>query len=196
MVRHGDTELNSAERYWGATDVGLSEAGLRQAERLRDRLSTERIGAIYSSNLRRAVVTAETIASRHRSGIIACAEIRETDFGQLEGLTFAEISQRYPGVAELWRERSPKLVFPGGERLGGFDRRVGQFAERLKEHAAEDTVLVVAHSGSLRLLMCHLLGIGLEHRWQFRLDLASLSMLETYPEGAIISRLNDVSHLG
>ena len=87
LVRHGDTELNSAERYWGNTDVKLSDAGFRQAERLRDRLATERIDAIYSSELRRASATAEIIASSHRLHVIICAELREMNFGELEGLT-------------------------------------------------------------------------------------------------------------
>jgi len=195
LVRHGDTELNSAQRYWGQTDVELSAAGLGQAERLRDRLATERIDAIYSSDLSRALTTAESIASNHRLEIITCAELREMNFGELEGLTFSEISQRYPEVTELWLKRSPKLKCPGGESLEEFNRRVVQFTTRLEKHEPQETILIVAHSGSLRSLMCHLMDIRLERRWQFRLTFASLSILETYPEGAILHLLNEVSHL-
>jgi len=195
LVRHGDTESNSAERYWGNTDVKLNDAGFRQAERLRDCLAADRIEAIYSSDLSRASTTAEIIASKHGVDVIICAELREMNFGELEGLTFNEISQLHPEVTELWRQRSHKLKFPGGESVDEFNSRVSQFVSRLKKHAPQETILIVAHSGSLRSLMCHLLGIGLERRWQFRLDLASLSILETYPEGAILSLLNDVSHL-
>ena len=195
LVRHGDTELNSAERYWGNTDVSLSDAGFRQAERLRDRLAAERIDAIYSSDMSRASTTAEVIASSHELDVIICAELREINFGELEGLTFNEISQLHPEVTELWRQRSYKLKFPGGESVDEFNSRVSQFVSRLKNHAPQDTVLIVAHSGSLRSLICYLLSIDSERRWQLRLDLASLSILETYPEGAIISLLNDISHL-
>ena len=195
LVRHGDTELNSAERYWGSTDVKLSDAGFRQAERLRDRLATERFDAIYSSDLRRASATAEIIASSHRLDVITCAELREINFGELEGLTFNEISRLYPELAELWLQRSPRLKYPGGESVDEFNSRVSQFVGRLKKHALQETILIVAHSGSLRSLMCHLLGIGAERWWQFRLDLASLTILETYPAGAILNLLNDVSHL-
>ncbi len=195
LVRHGDTELNSAERYWGSTDVKLSDAGFRQAERLRDRLATERIDAIYSSELRRASATAEIIASSHRLDVITCAELREMNFGKLEGLTFNEISRLYPEVSELWLQRSPKLKYPGGESVDEFNSRVSQFVGRLKTHAPQETILIVAHSGSLRTLLCHLLGVGVERRQQFRLNLASLTILDTYPQGAILSLLNDVSHL-
>ena len=196
LVRHGDTELNSAERYWGHSDVKLSATGLRQAERLRDRLTAERIDAIYSSDLRRASVTAETIGSRHRLEVVICSELREVNFGKLEGLTFEEISQLYPEVTKLWVEGNPELKYPGGESLNGFNKRVSDFASRLEKHALEETILIVAHSGSLRTLMCQLLGIELRYRRQFRLDLASLSILETYSQGAILSLLNDVCHLG
>jgi len=196
LVRHGDTELNSAERYWGQTDVELSAAGLSQAERLRNRLAIEKIAAVYSSDLRRASVIAETIASRHQLAVITCPELREINFGELEGLTFDEISQLYPEVTKLWVERSTKLKYPGGESLDEFSNRVSQFVGRLQKHGEEETILIVAHSGVLRNLICHLLGIDLQHWRQFRLDLASLSILETYQRGAILSLLNDVSHLG
>ncbi len=194
LVRHGDTELNSAERYWGWTDVKLSAAGLRQAERLRSRLAVEKIDAIYSSGLERASVTAKIIASRHQLEVVACAELREVNFGQLEGLTFSEISQLYPEVAKLWEERSLK-EYPGGDNLSKFSNRVGKFLSRLEKHTAEETILIVAHAGVLRTLIFQLLDMDMRHRWQIRLDLASLSILETNERGAVLSLLNDVSHL-
>ncbi len=196
LVRHGDTKLNSAERYWGQTDVKLSAAGIRQAERLCERLASEKIGTIYSSDLKRASATAEIIASRHQLEVITCAELREINFGELEGLKFSEISQLYPEVAKLWAERSPELKYPGGESLDEFSNRVSRFLDRLGNHNLELTILIVAHSGILRTLVCQLLGMELRHRWRLRLDLASLSIVETYPQGVILSLLNDVSHLG
>ena len=195
LVRHGDTELNSAERYWGRSDVKLSAAGIEQAEKLCDRLAVEKIDAVYSSDLERALVTAEIIASSHQLAVITCAELREVNFGQLEGLTFSEISQLYPEVAKLWAERSTKLKYPGGESLVKFNNRVSKFLSRLDKHAVDETILVVAHAGVLRTLVCQLLSIDPQRRWQIRLDLASLSIMETHQQGAILSLLNDVSHL-
>lgn len=195
LVRHGDTTLNSAERYWGRVDVELSPAGLIQAESLRDRLATQKIDFIYSSDLQRALVTARTIASKQRVKVITCAELREIDFGEFEGLTFAEISQRYPESVELWTNWSLQMRFPGGESVDELNTRVIKFLDKLKKHSEDQTILVVAHSAPLRLIICHLLGVELWRWRQFRLDLASLSILETYPQGAILSLLNDTSHL-
>jgi alpha-ribazole phosphatase len=195
LVRHGDTELNSGERYWGYTDVKLSLAGIRQAERLRDHLAMEQIDVVYSSDLRRALRTAETIASRHNLKVITCPELREINFGQLEGLTFEQVSQLHPEVTRLWIERSPKLKYPGGESLEELNNRVSSFVRRLENHAEQETILTVAHSGVLRTLVCQLLGMELRQRWQMRLNLASLTVVETYPQSAILCLLNDVCHL-
>ena len=195
LVRHGNTKLNSAERFWGQTDVELGADGVKQAKQLRDRLAAQKIDAIYTSNLSRTVATAEIIASRHQVDIITCDELVEINFGCVEGLTFKEISQRYPELAKLLARRSPETRFPGGESIDELNKRVSRFPSRLEKHKPEETILIVAHSGTLRLLMCNLLGIELKHWQQMRLDLASLSILETYPHRAILSLLNDVSHL-
>lgn len=194
LVRHGETELNSSQRYWGKTDVGLGAVGLRQAEQLRDRLAAEKIGFIYSSELRRALATAQTIASNHNLNVITCPELNEIDFGEIEGLNFSEVSGKYPEVARLWRQHSPKLTYPEGESLSQLEKRVAEFRIRLAGHTDGDVILVVAHSGVLRTLICQLLDLEIRSRWKIRVDLGSLSIVETHPETAILSLLNDTSH--
>jgi len=195
LVRHGDTELNSRERYWGHTDVKLSGAGLEQAEKLRDRLAGERIDVIYTSDLERAWLTAKIIAEKHQLEVTICPELREFNFGAVEGLNFDEISRLHPELAEFWASQNPKLRFPDGESLGDLRRRVSRFRQRLEKHTPEETILIVAHAGALRIMLCQLLGIGQHHWRQLRLNLASLSIVETYPERTVLSLLNDVSHL-
>ena len=196
LVRHGETELNSSQRYWGKTDVPLGSEGTRQAERLRSRLASEKIDCLYCSQLKRALTTAGIIASNRNLKLTGCSELNEIDFGKIEGLDFAEVSSQFPDVARSWIERSPQLTYPGGESLDQMEKRVASFRDRLESHPGNDTVLIVAHAGILRPLICQLLGLEMKHRWMIRLDLASLSIIETYPEGSILSLLNDVSHLG
>jgi len=195
LVRHGETELNSAERFWGHTDVELSATGVRQAERLRDRLATQNIDVIYTSNLSRALATAKIIASLHQADIVPCAELQEINFGKLEGLTFKEISRLYPEIVQSWYDRSLTFKFPGGESGKELDNRVTKFLSKLEKRSPDETMLIVAHSGVLRMLVCHLWSIEPSHWWHMHLDLASLSILDTYPQGAILSLLNDTSHL-
>jgi len=195
LVRHGETDRNSAERYWGRTDVGLGPLGLRQAEQLRDRLAVEKIDFIYSSTLRRAVLTAQTLASLHNLPVVGCPELREIDFGSIEGLNFSEVEAQFPQVAQMWVNNYTELVYPEGEGLSQLEIRIAGFKKRLDNFSPEQTVLIVAHSGVLRSLICQLLKLDLASRWKIRIDLASLSIVDTYDQTAILSLLNDTSHL-
>lgn len=194
LVRHGRTKLHQADRFWGSTDIALSDIGIKQAEQLRDRLAKEKIHAVYTSALSRARSTAEIITSRHKLNIKTHKELNECNFGYIEGLTFAEIQQLHPALAEEL-SKGKTVAFPGGESLEDLDKRVYNFLDRLSQHKEKETVLIVAHGGPLRLLICRLLGIGTEHWLQLRVDHASLSIMETYPQGNILNLLNDTSHL-
>jgi len=195
LVRHGNTMLDSGLRFWGKTDVKLSDDGIKQAKQLRDRLVKEEINAIYSSNLSRALVTAKIIAAPHRLTPIACDELAEINFGILEGLTFDEISQLHPEQARAMTGKSIPPRFPGGESITEINDRVKKFLPCLLPYSAEETVLIVAHSGTLRLLLCNLLGLDLHHWRQLRINLASLSIVANNPQSVTLELLNDVSHL-
>ena len=194
-MRHGITEFNRDRKFMGHSDVELSADGYRQVEMLRDRLVDEQIDAVYSSDLRRASVTAEVISSGHKLEIATCPELREINYGKVEGLTFEEIRHLYPEVAESVANFSPQLKFPNGESFEGFAARTSAFLDKLKRDPASQTTLIVSHSGPLRVLVCRLLEVDLGHWRQFRLDFASLSILETHPQGTIVNMLNDTSHL-
>ncbi len=193
LVRHGFVGLKE-ERFLGRTDIPLNDDGKKQAEQLRQRLAPEKIDAVYTSTLSRARATAEIVAAGHKVAVIACAELCECNFGAVEGMTFEEIKQHYPALAEELIERKTG-AFPGGETLEELNERVMAFLKRLVKRQPEQTVLIVAHGGPVRLIICNLLGLGLEHWIQMRVDHASLSIVETYPGMAILSLLNDVSHL-
>lgn len=194
LVRHGEVESNDARRYWGHRDVPLNAVGRDQAERLRDRLVGDHLAAVYSSDLSRARETAEIIAQLHRAPVVQCPELREIAFGRFEGLTFDEVKTAFPEAEKHFGGDATRR-FPGGESLADLSARVGRFAERLEGLGADQTILVVGHGGSLRVLICLLLGLDVTRWWQLRVDRASLSIVETFTEGGVLSLLNDVSHL-
>ncbi|MDP2729033.1 MAG: histidine phosphatase family protein [Dehalococcoidales bacterium] len=197
LVRHGITEHNSTRRFAGYSDVDMTAEGYAQVEKLSDRLAKEKIDAVYSSDLKRALVTAEIISARHNVEIVICPELREANYGNAEGLTFKEIEECYPELAKAIASFSPgELNFPGGESFEGFVARTSTFLDRLNGHHPEQTILIVSHSGPLRVLLCALLGIDQSFWRQLRCDNASLSIVETYPQRAILNLLNDTSHLG
>ena len=195
LVRHGITEYNSSRKFLGHTNVELSAEGFRQVKKLHDRLAKERIDAIYSSDLKRAMSSAEVISAGHEVEIVSCSELREINYGETECLTFEEIRKQYPELAEAIRKFSPDMSFPGGETLQEFIARTLKFLDRLNQHAPEQKILIVSHGGAMRTLLCDLLGVGQSYWRTFRLDNASLSIVDTYSQRAILSLLNDTSHL-
>ncbi|MFB0559383.1 MAG: histidine phosphatase family protein [Dehalococcoidales bacterium] len=193
LVRHGKIEGES-DRYYGHTAIGLSQEGVRQAEMLRDHLASRNLGMIYSSDLKRAFDTAGIIATTHKLKVIPCSDLREFDIGRLVGMTFEEMKERYQGAVRLLSGQEPDISAPGGESLRQMSTRIQRFVAEVQKQPPEQ-MLIVAHGGSLKVLLCLLLGISLEHWWQFRLAHASLTVVETYPEGAVLCLLNDTSHL-
>jgi len=179
----------------GHSDIELSVAGCQQAERLRDYLADERIDTVYSSDLKRAVEMAEIICEGRGLDIITYTELRECNYGTCEGLTFGEISENYPDVAEKCINFTLDLEFPEGECFTDFFERTSRFIERLKEHGRSETLLISSHDGPLKILLCRLLEIGDDHWRKFRLDNGSLSIIVISPRGAVLNRLNDVSFL-
>ena len=194
LIRHGRTNLQKEDRYWGNTDIPLNALGIKQAEQLRARLSSEKITAVYSSTLSRARDTAKIIAAGYRLDVTACEELCECNFGYVEGLTYDEIKKLYPALAEELGKMKA-INFPGGESLDRFYVRVKTFLQRLEKHKPQDTIAIVAHGGSLRMLICHLLELEVKHWHRMRIDSASLSIVEAYPHISILNLLNDTSHL-
>jgi len=195
LVRHGRTKLYKNDRFWGSTDVSLSDIGISQAERLRDRLANETINSVYTSTLSRTRLTAKIITSGRNLDIQEQEELCECNFGYAEGLTFDEITVQYPELAQVLRGLDTCAQFPGGESFNELDSRVKKFLEQMDNREDKGTILIVAHASPLKIMLCHMLGIAVENWRKFRFDLASLSIVETYPEGVIVCHLNDISHL-
>ncbi len=193
LARHGDIAADMS-RYWGQTDVPLSAAGLEQAGRLRDRLAAEKIEAVYSSDLKRALDTATVVALPHRLAVMPCPELREIDFGQCEGLSFDEIKLRYPEAETIWTASDLGISFPGGESVAVLAERVDRFLATLRSISV-GTALVVAHGGPLRVLICRLTGLNLSEWRHVHIERSSLSIIEVNSDGGTIQLLNDVSHL-
>ncbi len=194
MVRHGETECDCGQRYWGCSDIKLNDNGLKQAQKLKERLASEKIDTIYSSNRIRARKTAEIIAEAHNIEIISCDELNEIDFGKIEGLTFEEISEKYPKLTEEWLKWSQNLAFPDGENFEQFNKRILKFIKILEKHADDKTVLAVGHGGPFRLILCHLLGIDIKHWWQFIFGLASITEIDVRPESSVLVKLGEITH--
>ncbi len=199
LARHGQTARNAAGRYQGQTDVPLNETGRRQAQALAERLASEAIDAVYASDLQRAQATAELVAAPHGLRVQTEPRLREINFGAWEGLTYEEIKTRDPERQAAWYDDPLHTSPPDGETLTQVAERVQAALAEIVQAHPDETVLIVAHGGTLRLTICLALGISPGSYWRFDIDVASLSELNVYEnvyeEGAILNVLNDSTHL-
>jgi alpha-ribazole phosphatase len=194
LTRHGQTDWNIAGRYQGQSDTPLNETGLRQAEQIAKRLSSETIHAIYSSDLSRAANTAQSIADFHSLEVKKDSRWRELSFGDWEGLTYQEMSAHSPDLFEAWMKDSLTVSTPNGETLAQLAERAKAAFDEIKNNHKDQTVLVVAHSGSLQSLLAVTFGVDLNRYWQFRISQASLSEMNVYEDSVVLNLLNDISH--
>jgi broad specificity phosphatase PhoE len=196
LAPHAPTDWNAVGRYQGHTDTTLSAVGRRQAALLADRLANQRIDEVHSSDLRRALETASAVCEPRRLPLRFDARLRELHFGAWEGLTYGEVQTRYAEPMNAWETDPLRTAPPGGETLAQLATRVGAFLSELTdEPGTEKTKLVVAHRGSLRVLVCLALDLPPEIRSRFHLVPASLSELNIDSKGAVLTSLNDVHHL-
>ncbi len=200
LVRHGQTDYNAQFRYQGQSDIPLNEVGLAQAEKLRMRLSDFQFDMAYCSDLQRARRTAEIILRDHSSGLEATSTplLREVNGGGFEGLTWSEISDRYPEISRQWSEDRAAISPPDGESLNHAVERIIRFLEQFKTipPSEERTVLIATHGGVIGVLLCYLMGMDLNRIWQWRTDTCSITIVSLYEKGAILSLYNDINHLG
>src|ERR1700726_1884699 len=152
MVRHGATVLSAEDRFAGATDVALSDEGREQTRRLAERLSREKIAALYASPLGRTVETAQILAAPHKLEVQTRDGFREINHGRWEQMTRREVEKRFPEEAAEW-EKDPYTFAPlGGESgLAVTARALPALVEIVRAHPA-DHVLVVLHKGTIRFL--------------------------------------------
>lgn len=196
LVRHGVTEYNTLHKIQGHTDIELSEKGFLQVEKVGERLAGEKIDTVFSSDLARAVSTANAAISGHDLIIKETPEIREMNYGLAEGMTYTELKESYPEIANSIFNFHVGISFPEGETFEDFAGRSASFLDSLSEYKEDQTILIVSHGGVIKSMVCHLLGIEQTNWPKIRIDNASLSIVDTYEKRVILSLLNDTSHLG
>src|SRR6185437_6195673 len=173
LLRHGDTQLSPEHRFSGQRDLPLSTNGTRQAQAAACRLATGELGLT-------AVID---------------DDLRETDFGDWDGFTLAEIQQRWPTAAAAWR-RNPEQAPPGGESFADTAHRVNRACDRLLRDHGGQTVLVVSHITPIKILLCRALSVPLGTLYRLYLGSACINEIQWHGRGfAAVHRVNDTSHL-
>jgi len=196
LLRHGETPLSAERRFAGRGDIPLTETGKLQAKAAAQRLAARGgIQLIVTSPLQRARLTAEEVAAATGAPVEIEEAFIETDFGEWEGLTYAEAMQRWPAELAAWM-KDTGLAPPGGESFAATSRRVLAGLDRLLAGREPGTVVVVSHVSPMKIVLRHALLAPPPALRRMHLDVACLCEVDWYADGPVVVRsLNDTAHL-
>lgn len=197
LARHGETDYNRESRVQGTKDSILTEFGHKQAEALAGAMKDITFHSVYSSPLKRAFDTAETIVNGHHDlEITPIDEFKELDCGEFEDMLISEIKESK--WAE-WNEflSSPNVAPKGGESMNQLFIRVGKALQMILANAAEDdNILIVSHAGVVRMSMAHLMNVQVASAVNFGLSNASIALFINKYDRWTCLKWNDTAHLG
>jgi len=196
LIRHGATILTAEDRFAGATNVPLSDEGRSQARSLSERLSSFPISAVYASPLDRTMETARILATPHELEVSPRDGLREISHGHWEQLTRQEVEQQFPKEAAAWDEDPYTYAPEGGESgLAVTARALPDLMDIVRHHEGQ-SIIVVSHKATIRLLLSSLLGFD-PRRYRDNLDQdpAALNIVDFKdPVRARLMLFNDTSH--
>ncbi len=193
LIRHGRQNSPLCN-----VDVPLSEEGRRQAELLGERLLGEQIDAVWSSNLVRAVETADIINKKLNAPREIREDLKEISFGDMEGLSDEVIADRFEDFLRGRAKMEKDMAYPGGESASDVVSRVIPVMKEIMSHDYE-TVVVVTHGGVIRSLLAHYLGMDLARVPLLAAHLENCGITEfwvrKHDRRVLLNRFNDASHL-
>jgi len=189
LVRHGQVEGHDQKRYNGQTDVALTDLGVEQYHRLKERLADSPISACYTSDLTRCVTGADIICRQFGIEPVRRSELRELNIGIWEGLTWQEIKTRWP---EEWQARLDDLVnyrVPQGENILEVQARVMPvIGEIIERHTGQD-VLVVGHGGVNRVILLNAIGAPLTSMFNIEQNYGCYNIIDYYTDDKVTVKL-------
>jgi ribonuclease H / adenosylcobalamin/alpha-ribazole phosphatase len=187
--------MSVQKRYAGRSDVPLTEVGVDQAAAAAKRLAPAGIDVIVTSPLLRATQTAQEVAEVTGAPVVTDEGFRETDFGAWEGLTFAEVRQRWPAEMTAWLA-DPAVPPPGGESFAEVSARVTEARQRVLAGHQQQTILIVSHVTPIKTLVAAALLAPPAALYRMHLDVAALCEIDWYADGpAVLRSFNDTGHL-
>jgi broad specificity phosphatase PhoE len=196
LVRHGQTEWNRIERFRGLVDVPLNDTGLAQAEAAGNRIAQEwQPVAVYSSPRSRAVKTAEAIARHFKLPVQIHPGLEDINFGDWQGLTREEAASRWPKQVDFWFDHPQMAHIPHGDTLKVVRNRLMQTVYELAERHPDQTIVLVGHTATNRIMLLGMLGLGNKDFWRLHQDPCAINVVQTQSREFNLVSLNDTCHL-
>lgn len=185
-VRHTETEGNIRGYYNGISESPYTPKGLLQKAAVEEELvrigKNEPFAAVYASPILRARYIGETVSKRLKVPFKTTDVLREFNFGIFEGMTYNEAEKQYPDIWREWMADYDGYQIPEGDRFTDYHRRIAAFIDILQKKHADETIVIVAHGGTVLSVMIELLGLSTEERWHFKIELGAIAVIDC-PEG-------------
>lgn len=196
LVRHVLTEENELAKLSGQMDSKVSEEGKIQIKKITEFLKDKKINKIYTTTSSRTKETVNDLAKMNSIQIQEREDLREISFGDFEGKDFKEIQKNYPDEFNKMIKEGYEYTYPNGESLIDCYERVSKEIKIiLQETSDKDIILICSHAGTIRNILTYLISNTFEYHWNFRIDNASISVVEVDNGFAVINKLNDTSFL-
>ena len=191
LIRHGQVVGHEQKRYNGQADVALTDLGVEQYHRLKERLANAPISACYTSDLTRCVTGADIICRQFDIEPVRRRELRELNIGVWEGLPWQEIQANWP---EEWQARLADLVnyrVPQGENLLDVQARVMLVVGEIIERHKGQELLLVGHGGVNRIVLLNAIGAPLAGMFNIEQNFGCYNIIDYYADGrATVKLLN------
>lgn len=192
LLRHGEVE-GAGTHLHGHVDVALTDRGYRQMAAVAERLRQEPLAAVYCSDLTRARTGAEQVAAGRDLPVVADPAFRELDMGRWDGRVMAELWREERAAVQGWWDDLEGYTLPGGESLATLRQRVLPALEALLARHRGQSVALVAHGGTNRVILFAALGLPLGRFHSLAQDYACVNLVEYFDDGnAVVRRANGV----
>ena len=190
LLRHGAIQAETDEkRLIGQMDLPLNDMGRHHAQYWRKCLSDVPLARIISSDLSRCMETARIIAADRFVDIAPLAGLREINLGQWDGMSFRQVKQRWPDAYGKRGMEIARFRPTAGESFLDLQQRVVPVFEKAVDQAGKN-ILIVAHAGVNRMILCHLLGMPPENLFRIAQGWGAMNLIDRQAKGYRIQALN------
>ena len=196
LISNGQSKWSGAKHFRPPTDTPLNDVGIQQAEATGRYIAAKwQPRAIYSSPLPRAVRTAEAIAENFNLPVVAHPGLAEIDYGEWQGVTVEKALKQWPEMVDAWFNTPHRVRIPGGETLENVRTRAMKTVNELGARHAGQTIILVSHTVTNRIILLGALGLKNERFWHIRQEPCAINVFEVENGEYTLVSLNDTCHL-
>ncbi|GJL79262.1 MAG: alpha-ribazole phosphatase [Nitrospinaceae bacterium] len=194
LIRHGETANAGQVCFNGHFDVDISPAGREQFLSISESLKNVSIHAFYSSDLKRTRICAEIVSKPHGLKPTAFSELRELSFGEWEGMSVAEVNQKFPNQLENRLKNIETFSVKGGETFLQLQERVIPKFEEIVGGHSNETIVILAHGGVNRIILGHVLGIPMSNIFRIQQEYGAINVIQYYQDNGVAELIGGTHH--